>query len=271
MGLSSKGYKSRGLIELEEVLVDIKHFEYPRKASQEDEVPFNLKDIKFTALPGELVGIVGLSGCGKSTLLNMMAANIVPQEGGIYLKSPGETLSFPGETAHDIIGYREQVGIVSQDSHIFSDTVAFNICMERETPESLASFWKDVCEQIPYIRHWGLALEDKLDQRGLSMGQKQLLAAIRSCYLKKPIVLFDEISSGLDGELELALRKMVLLIQKNSLTFIVAHRLETIIEADKIIVLEDGRLKDSGTHETLLENSHVYQQFLAELSHSKVQ
>lgn len=270
-GLSSRGYQQRGTIELEEVLVDIKHFEYPRKASQEEEVPFNLKDIRFSALPGQLVGIVGLSGCGKSTLLNMMAANIVPQEGGIFLKSAGETLSFPGETAEDIIGYREQVGIVSQDSHIFSDTVAFNICMERSLPDGLEDFWQQVKEKIPYMRTWGIDLHDKLDQRSLSMGQKQLLAAIRSCYLKKPMVLFDEISSGLDGELELALRKMVLLIQENSLTFIVAHRLETIIEADKIIVLENGRLKDSGTHQSLLENSDVYQQFLAELSHSKVQ
>lgn len=270
-GLSSSGYKSRGNIELKEVLVDIKYFEYPRKASQEEEVAFNLKDIRFSANPGELIGIVGLSGCGKSTLLNMMAANIVPGEGGIFFRGTDETLSFPGEKVEDIIGYREQVGIVSQDSHIFSDTVAFNISMSREVPENFEEFWESVCERIPYVRHWGLKPEDKLDQRGLSMGQKQLLAAIRSCYLKKPVVLFDEISSGLDGELELALREMVLLIQRNSLTFIVAHRLETVREADKIIVLENGRLIDSGTHERLATESDVYRQFLAELSHSKVQ
>ncbi len=270
-GMSSKGYITKGNIELQEVLVDIKLFEYPRKASQEEEVPFNLKDIRFTAFPGELVGIVGLSGCGKSTLLNMMAANIVPQEGGIYLKTPSTTMSFPGETVEDIIGYREQVGIVSQDSHIFSDTIAFNICMNRETPEDFNEFWESVREQIPYIKLWGKGPTDKLDQRGLSMGQKQLLAAIRSCYLQKPVVLFDEISSGLDGELELALRKMVLLIQEKSLTFIVAHRLETIIEADKIIVLEGGRVKASGTHGSLKEESEVYRRFLAELSQSKVQ
>ncbi len=270
-GLSSRGYETKGNIELKEVLVDIKYFEYPRKASQENEVPFNLKDIRFSATPGQLVGIVGLSGCGKSTLLNMMAANIVPGEGGIFFRGSDRTLFFPGENVEDIIGYREQVGIVSQDSHIFSDTVAFNITMAREVPENFNEFWKSVCEQIPYVRHWGLKPEDKLDQRGLSMGQKQLLAAIRSCYLKKPVVLFDEISSGLDGELELALREMVLLIQKNSLTFIVAHRLETVREADIIIVLENGRLVDSGSHQVLAEQSDVYRQFLAELSHSKVQ
>lgn len=270
-GISSKGHAIKGTVELQEVLIDVVHFEYPRKSDQQDESPFALENIQFTAKPGELVGIVGLSGCGKSTLLNMMAANIYPQKGGIHIKSPGLTLSFPGESVEDIIHYREQVGIVSQDSHIFSDTVAFNICMNKNIPGNFESFWESVVEKIPYMRTWGIQPEDTLDQRSLSMGQKQLLAAIRSCYLKKPIVLFDEISSGLDGELELALREMVILIQKNSLTFIVAHRLETILEADNIIVLENGRVKDSGTHQVLLETSEVYRQFLRELSHSKVQ
>ena len=270
-GHSSKDYKGQGIIEVLEVMVDVKNFQFPTKVESNDEIPFSLKDITFTALTGELVGIVGLSGCGKSTLLNIMAANIYPEEGGVYLKSTGLTLSFPGDTVEDIIHYREQVGIVSQDSHIFSDTVAFNIVMNRDIPESFNVFWNSVKEKIPYLKSWGINPEDKLDQRSLSLGQKQLLAAIRSCYLKKPIVLFDEISSGLDGELELALREMVLMIQSNSLTFIVAHRLETIIKADKILVLDKGRLVESGTHGFLIENSQVYQQFLNELSHSKVQ
>lgn len=269
-GVSSRGYKTQGTIDLQEVFVNIEHFEYPRKAEQGDETAFSLDNISFTANPGELIGIVGLSGCGKSTLLNIMAANIYPNKGGVHLKGVGTTMSFPGETVDDVIGYREQVGIVSQDSHIFSDTISFNICMQREIPESFHTFWKEVVSQIPYISTWGIKPDDVLNQRELSMGQKQLLAAIRSCYLKKPVVLFDEISSGLDGDLEESLRKMVLLIQKSSLTFIVAHRLETITEANNIIVLEKGRVANSGTHQELLESSSVYRQFLAELSHSNV-
>ncbi|CAN0041443.1 unnamed protein product, partial [Chrysoparadoxa australica] len=162
-GISSKGHEIKGVIELQEVLVDIVHFEYPRKKEQEEESPFSLENIKFTAKPGELIGIVGLSGCGKSTLLNMMAANVYPQKGGIFLKSPGLTLSFPGETVEDIIHYREQVGIVSQDSHIFSDTVAFNVCMSRDIPENFSLFWNEVTEKIPYLKTWGIKPEDKLD------------------------------------------------------------------------------------------------------------
>ena len=267
--LSSKSQKFKGVREIKKVEVGIKKFEYPRKSGQDDETPFCLQDIHFEAQPGELVGIVGISGCGKSTLLNIMSANILPHEGGIYLSTAeGENISFPGNQLEDIIEYREQVGIVSQDSHIFSDTVSFNICMSREVPDNFVEFWDSVVAQIPYVQHWGIGPNDLLDQKSLSMGQKQLLAAIRSCYLKKPVVLFDEISSGLDSDLELALRRMVLLIQESSLTFIVAHRLETILEADQIIVLEEGRLVNSGKHTKLLEESIVYRQFLEELSQS---
>ncbi len=269
--LSSKGQIFNGVKNIERVEIDVKKFEYPRKSGQEDETAFCLEDIHFEAFPGQLVGIVGISGCGKSTLLNIMAANIVPHLGGIYLyNDEGQKISFPGNGLEDIIHYREQVGIVSQDSHIFSDTVSFNICMSRDIPESFSIFWESVVKEIPYVKYWGITPEDVLDQKSLSMGQKQLLAAIRSCYLKKPVVLFDEISSGLDSELELALRKMVLLIQKTSLTFIVAHRLETIIDADQIIVLENGRLVNSGNHDSLLSDSPVYRQFLEELSQSTV-
>jgi len=267
--LSSKSQNFKGVREIKKVEVDIKKFEYPRKSGQDDETPFCLQGIHFEASPGELVGIVGISGCGKSTLLNIMSANILPHEGGIYLSTAEEEkISFPGNQLEDIIEYREQVGIVSQDSHIFSDTVSFNICMSREVPDNFEKFWDSVVAQIPYVQHWGIRPNDLLDQKSLSMGQKQLLAAIRSCYLKKPVVLFDEISSGLDSDLELALRRMVLLIQESSLTFIVAHRLETILEADQIIVLEEGRLVNSGKHAKLLEESIVYRQFLEELSQS---
>ena len=227
---------------------------------------FSLKDIHIEASPGQLIGIVGLSGCGKSTLLNILAANIYPTKGSVCFQGKNKRICFPGNGPEEIISYREQVGIVSQDSHIFSDTVAFNISMSKDDAEGLSLFWNEVSIAIPYIKNWGLRLHDKLDQKSLSLGQKQLLAAIRSCYLKKPVVLFDEISSGLDGDLELALRKMVLLIQKRSLTFIVAHRLETILEADQILVMENGYIVDDGVHDSLMLSSKVYKEFIAELS-----
>jgi len=262
---SENNSTSKEGIELSEMEIKVNFFEYPKSAEQEQETSFSLKDIHISAKPGELVGIVGLSGCGKSTLLNIMAANIFPTVGEILLRGKNKDLSFSGKVIEKIIDYRREVGIVSQDSHIFSDTVAFNICMSEEVTPELRVFWKDVVSQIPYLSDWGINLTDKLDQKVLSVGQKQLMASLRSCFLCKPVVLFDEISSGLDGDLELALRNMVQLIQEKSLTFIVAHRLETIIEADQIIVMHEGKIEDRGKHKFLLNHSKVYQEFIAQL------
>jgi ATP-binding cassette subfamily B multidrug efflux pump len=131
--------------------------------------------------------------------------------------------------------------------------------------DELKEFWESVKKEIPYIKNWGLELEDHVDTKGISMGQKQLLSALRSCFLQKPVVLFDEISSGMDSEVELALRKMVLLIQKYSLTFIVAHRIETITSADQILVMDAGRIIARGSHQELCQSSKKYQEFINEL------
>jgi ATP-binding cassette subfamily B protein len=114
----------------------------------------------------------------------------------------------------------------------------------------------------------GLNAFEKINPSQLSLGQKQLLAGVRACYLKKNIVFFDEISSALDSELEHALRVCILLIQEFSLTIIVAHRVETIMGANQILVMDKGRVTASGNHQELLQTSAVYQEFIRELSHS---
>lgn len=247
--------------------VDIKRYQYPKRGNEEKS--FALKNIAFEASPGELVGIVGLSGCGKSTLLNILAGNIIPGDADIVIDCvSGAEVHYPGNGESDVVRYRENVGIVSQDSHIFSETVYFNISFQYgEVSEEFKKFWSWIEEQIPYFKRWGITPESILNIKELSLGQKQLIAAVRSCYLKKSIVLFDEISSALDSDLELALRKVVLLIQKNSLTFIVAHRVETIINADKILVMDAGLVMAEGKHQELIQNNSIYKEFIAELSH----
>ena len=100
------------------------------------------------------------------------------------------------------------------------------------------------------------------------MGQKQLVSALRACFLKRPVVLFDEISSGLDSSLEMALRQLVLLVQKQALTIIVAHRIETLIFAQKILVMDGGKLVASGEHADLILKNDRYREFVAHLRHS---
>ncbi len=246
--------------------VDIKEFIYSNDVK--DGTVFSLSDISFSADIGNLIGIVGLSGSGKSTLLNILSANILPNAGSIKVHKEDQPIfEFDFHDSDKFIDYREMVGIVSQDSHIFSESIYFNITMGHDRGDDFEDFWSWVSKQIDYISIWGITPQTEIKQNELSLGQKQLLAAIRACYLKKPIVLFDEISSSLDSNLEYALRKMVLLVQRSAITFIVAHRLETIAEADNILVLESGKLVSSGTHQGLLEDSDVYKKFIEQILH----
>ncbi|MDO9183456.1 MAG: ABC transporter ATP-binding protein [Bacteriovorax sp.] len=250
--------------------VDLDYFEYPKRAGAaegSERENFSLEDIHFEGHPGELIGIVGLSGCGKSTLLNILAGNILAPKANVKLVMGTPQNSFELHL-RDLDEYRKEVSIVSQESHIFSESLMFNITLKRVEPEDFAENWNFLIENIPYLKSWGLAPHDQVVPSSLSLGQRQLLAGVRACYIKKNIVFFDEISSALDSDLEFALRKLVLLIQKFSLTIIVAHRVETIIGADQILVMDKGRVIDSGKHSVLIQRSIVYQDFIRELSHS---
>ncbi len=253
--------------------VDLDYFEYPKRATKNIEnteverEQFSLSDIHFEGHPGELIGIVGLSGSGKSTLLNILAGNILAPKAQVKIIMGQENERYELQLK-DLEEYRREVSIVSQDSHIFSESLMFNITLKRKEPSDFMESWNFLTENIPYLKSWGLGPHDIVIPSRLSLGQRQLLAGVRACYLKKNVVFFDEISSALDSDLEYALRKLVLLIQKFSLTIIVAHRVETIINANKILVMKNGRVKDIGIHDELITRSDVYQDFIRELSHS---
>jgi ABC-type multidrug transport system fused ATPase/permease subunit len=259
-------------IPFQKMKVDLDYFEYPKRKGAEgtegsERKAFSLADIHFEGFPGELIGIVGLSGSGKSTLLNILAGNILAPnaEVSLLMGTPSD-----GYELHlrDLDEYRKEVSIVSQESHIFSESLMFNITLKRIQPDDFVENWNFLLDNIPYLKTWGLGPDDLVVPSSLSLGQRQLLAGVRACYIKKNVVFFDEISSALDSDLEYALRKLVLLIQEFSLTVIVAHRVETIVNADKILVMDKGRVIDSGKHAALIARSAVYQDFIRELSHS---
>lgn len=262
---------------LKKMEVNIPIFSYPKREKRKDENfeevrdTFSLQDIHFSGKPGDLIGIVGLSGSGKSTLLNILAGNIIAAAAKVDLTMNTEEGDYQ-LLIKDLDEYRREVSIVSQESHIFSETLIFNITLRRELESSeikhFEEKWKKFEERIPYLKSMNLKAFDKITPSVLSLGQRQLLAGVRACFLKKNIVFFDEISSALDSELEYALRVCILLIQQYSLTIIVAHRVETIVRADQILVMDKGRVIDSGRHEELMIKSLVYQEFIRELSHS---
>jgi ABC-type multidrug transport system fused ATPase/permease subunit len=261
---SSKLHDTEDLItNFKNIIIKVDQFSYQ---SDSNENNFELKDITIEGKKGELIGIVGMSGSGKSTLLKILSTEIIAEKSKVLIEEDsGKQLIFHGDDITEIAKYKKQVSIISQDSHVFSESLKFNITFNQKTDEEFNHFWSDVLEKIPYLKKWGINPNDKLTPKELSLGQKQLICALRSCFLVKPIVLFDEISSGLDSELEQALRKLVLLIQSQSLTIIVAHRIETITESNRIIVMEQGRIIDQGDHDNLLARCATYQEFIAQV------
>ncbi len=257
----------------------IDEFQYPKTNSDLEQSnnnakkfdnPFSLQDISFCGSRGELVGIVGLSGSGKSTLMNILSGTLTLDRGKIVVSSNESGR----ETKYEVINstspnwgiYKNQVSLVSQDSHIFSESLFFNLTMGFGNLDDFLKSWKLFQLKIPYLESWAIAPSTKIDPQKLSLGQKQLIAGLRACYLRKNIVLFDEISSAMDSELELALRSLILMLQEHSLTLIVAHRLETLVNSSKILVMENGRLTASGKHFELINNSKTYREFINELS-----
>lgn len=251
-------------IDLQTIEIQIPYYSYPNNKTNQ----FALKNIQLNSNKGELIGIIGPSGSGKTTILNIIAGKIIADSCKIIMKSNDDqqTLYDFTHQQSDITPYRRLVGIVSQDSHIFSESLAFNITLEQKTPESFYQFWTWITSEIAYLSDWGIKPSHIVDPHIMSSGQKQLLSAIRSCFLKKKVVLFDEISSALDPKLEQALRKVILLIQKKSFTIIVAHRIETITNANNIYVIDNGQINSSGTHGTLQKTSPLYQRLIKEIS-----
>jgi ATP-binding cassette subfamily B multidrug efflux pump len=241
---------------------DLKHFSYG-ESNQRD--TFTMNDISFHAKKGELIGLAGPSGQGKSTLLKILAAILEPQEGNITLHFD-EPLHYDGKDVAGHEEYRHYVGLVSQESHLFTQSMAFNITLSESSQQerkSLEMFWSELVGQLPYLQKWNL--DSALSPTQLSAGERQLICSIRALYLRRPIVCFDEVASAMDSRLEEALRQAIVLVQSQSLTLIVAHRLETIMHADQILVIDKGRLVKKGKHQDLMQQSPQYQDFVAQL------
>ena len=250
----------------EKLRARIGRFAYPRPPGDGGaRAPFSLEDIRIEEGRGRLVGVVGMSGSGKSTLLGILAGDIVPDDFELEVLWRGGGVRYGDRHPDRGAEYRRRVGLVSQDSHVFSESLMFNVTMGRGTPERFREFWDWVRGRIPYLARWGRDPSARLDHGSLSAGQKQLVAALRSCFLRKSVVLFDEVASGLDGDLESALRATLRVVQTRSLAVVVAHRVETLMDADRLLVVDGGRIAASGVHGELRRTSPVYRNFLEEL------
>jgi len=237
-------------LEAHEMIFDLKVFQY--------EQGFKLENIKFELKRGEILGILGESGCGKSTLLKLLSGQYHTFNGTITID--GRMINANDDK--ELRGFSSYVSLISQDSHVFTETLKFNISLGAD--QGFDDFWVLAQKSIPYLTRWGVMPEDKIQPKSLSMGQKQLLSGLRALFLKKPVILMDEISSGLDSELESALRDLIRFFQSRSMTIIVTHRLETILNSHKLILLEKGHIIATGPHQIMREIPK-YQEFLKHL------
>ncbi|HCD2093980.1 TPA: SAV1866 family putative multidrug efflux ABC transporter [Staphylococcus aureus] len=237
-------------IEIKQGRIDIDHvsFQY-----NDNEAPI-LKDINLSIEKGETVAFVGMSG-GKSTLINL-----IPR---FYDVTSGQIL-IDGHNIKDFLtgSLRNQIGLVQQDNILFSDTVKENILLGRPTAtdEEVVEAAK-MANAHDFIMNLPQGYDTEVGERGvkLSGGQKQRLSIARIFLNNPPILILDEATSALDLESESIIQEALDVLSKDRTTLIVAHRLSTITHADKIVVIENGHIVETGTHRELMSKQGAYE------------
>ena len=219
-----------------------------------------LKNISFEVNPGELVAIVGRSGVGKTTLVSLIPRFYEPEEGKILID---------GEDIKDanLKKLRKNIGIVAQETFLFSDTIKENISFgnpdanDREIEEAARLAY---CNE--FIKTLPGGYETKVGERGvnLSGGERQRISIARAILKNPKILILDEATSNLDSESEKKIQKALEPLMKKRTTFVIAHRLSTIINADRILVLHDGKIVEVGTHKELYKENGVYKKLYDE-------
>ena len=236
-------------------MVEFNHVSFRYPGAEEDV----LHDISFTAKPGETTAIIGSTGSGKSTMVNLIPRFYDVTEGKITID--GEDIR--NVTQHEL---RDQLGYVPQKGVLFSGTIASNILYGNPdgSEETMMEAAK-VAQAAEFIEEKPKCYDSRISQGGgnVSGGQKQRLSIARAIAKDPKIFIFDDSFSALDYKTDVTLRKALKEHTVNSTVIIVAQRISTILHADQIIVLDEGKVAGIGTHKELLKNCDVYYQIAA--------
>jgi subfamily B ATP-binding cassette protein MsbA len=235
--------RARGQVRFENVA-----FRYPNAQAQA------LDGVSLDVKPGQTIALVGMSGGGKSTFVNLVARFYEPDSGRILLDGvPYQDIRLPS--------LRAQLALVGQNVVLFDDTLRANIAYGAEQVDETrllaavrAAHLADVVERLPE------GVDTMIGENGmrLSGGQRQRVAIARAIYKDAPILILDEATSALDNESERAVQAALDTLMAGRTTFVVAHRLSTIERADLIVVMEQGRIVEQGTHDELLVHGGAY-------------
>ncbi len=238
-------------ITLEQPEIKLKNVEFQYDPSDDKKA---LNDVSITMPAGQVTALVGKSGSGKTTIMNLIPRFFDVTSGQVLLN---------GQDVRDMTkaSLRKNISLVSQDITIFDDTVWANIGYGRE-----GAFQDEIikaaiaAEADDFIRDLPNGYDTKLGEDGITLsgGQRQRISIARAILRDAPILLLDEATSALDNEAERAIQVTLAEIQKGRTTLVIAHRLSTIQSADQIIVLENGQVKEEGTHDKLLAQEGIY-------------
>ncbi|CEI82273.1 ABC transporter ATP-binding protein [Oceanobacillus oncorhynchi subsp. incaldanensis] len=219
-----------------------------------------LNNLSFSAAPGEMVAFAGPSGGGKTTVFGLIERYYKPNEGAILLG---------GESIQDIslASWRSQLGYVSQESSMMSGTIRDNLTYGLEDAEEIADekLWAvaEMAYAAQFIQELPNGMDTQVGERGtkLSGGQRQRINIARAFLRDPKILLLDEATASLDSQSEQVVQKALQRLMEGRTTFVIAHRLATIIDADQIIFIENGEITGKGTHQELLESHELYRSF----------
>jgi subfamily B ATP-binding cassette protein MsbA len=216
---------------------------------------FMLDSIQLEVKLGQVLALVGSSGGGKTTL-----ANLVPR----FYDATGGAVRIDGRDIRDLrlASLRDKISIVAQDTFLFNDTVAANIGygLRHAAPEQIHEAARNAMAE-EFILQLPQSYDTIIGERGtkLSGGQRQRLAIARALLKNAPILILDEATSHLDTESERLVQKALQNLMAHRTVIVIAHRLSTVRRADKIVVLDQGRITETGTHDELISHGGIYQ------------
>jgi ATP-binding cassette subfamily B protein len=216
--------------------------------------PMVLDDISLTVPAQKTTAIVGVSGSGKTSLIKMMLGFYEPHKGSVNLN--GQAI-----TDYKLSAWRKQVGVVMQEGYIFSDTIENNIgIIDNKPVRERVKHAAEMANITDYINSLPLGYQTKIgaEGHGLSTGQKQRLLIARAIYKEPSYIFFDEATNALDASNESVIISNLKQFFNGRTVVIVAHRLSTVKHADQIVVLEKGKISETGNHQQLIENRGIY-------------